>query len=95
MREQAEYRCDQHPDPFDCPDNLVYYNATFNEYGLIIHDGGGSKLNIDYCPWCGTALPASRRDEWFDRIEALGLDPSEDDLPAEYHSDAWYRRPVT
>ena len=31
-------------------------------YGLIIHDGGTSAVTIQFCPWCGSKLPASKRD---------------------------------
>jgi hypothetical protein len=57
MRRNAEHRCDQHPDPYDCPDNLVLYNADDHRYGLIIHEGCGSSIQITFCPWCGTRLP--------------------------------------
>jgi hypothetical protein len=49
--------CDQHPDPFDCPDAIVLFSAAKNRYGLIIHDGGTSSVTIEYCPWCGRKLP--------------------------------------
>jgi len=61
MARQADRRCDTHPDPFDCPDNPIFYAARFDEYGLIIHDGGSSFVVIDYCPWCGARLPESGR----------------------------------
>lgn len=61
MREQVEYRCPDGHDPYECPDNLIAYNERFREYGLIIHDGGRSKVNIDFCPWCGAKLPESLR----------------------------------
>ena len=52
--------CDQHPDdPFGCADCLVSYSATFDEYGLIVHDGGASSVAIQFCPWCGQKLPES------------------------------------
>ena len=62
MRTQVEQKCDVHPDPFNCPDNLVYYSARFNEYGLIVHDGGSSVIRIRFCPWCGARLPESTRE---------------------------------
>jgi len=58
---QLNLRCDQHPDPFDCVDTLVYHSAQFDEYGIIIHDGGSSYSLIHYCPWCGTKLPKTKR----------------------------------
>jgi len=49
-----DMKCDQHKDPFDCSDNVVYYKN--NQYGLIIHDGTHSFYQIFYCPWCGKKL---------------------------------------
>jgi len=71
-------------------DNLIYYSDIFNEYGLIIHDGGESYLKIDYCPWCGTKLPNSERDNWFDLLESLGYDsPLEQEIPQKFKSSEW------
>jgi hypothetical protein len=61
MNETVEYICEAHKSPFDCPDNLIYYSSKFNEYGLIIHDGGSSFIVISFCPFCGTKLPDSKR----------------------------------
>jgi hypothetical protein len=57
MRHHAETRCDQHPDRFDCADNLIYRDTDGSSYGLIVHDGGSSYIAISYCPWCGASLP--------------------------------------
>ena len=46
--------CDDHPNRFDCPDALVYYAEKPKRYGLIVHDGGSSFIEIEYCPWCGS-----------------------------------------
>lgn len=93
MEQKANYKCIEHSNPFDCPDNLIYYNEQFNEYGLIIHDGGNSSLHIDYCPWCGRKLPDSKRDLWFDMLEQLGYDdPFEQDIPRQFKTDEWYRK---
>ena len=63
MAAQVSAQCDQHPDPFDCADNLIYYSEKLDEYGIIIHDGGSSYCTIQYCPWCATKLPESKRDK--------------------------------
>jgi hypothetical protein len=90
MRAALEFGCDQHEDPFDCPDTLMVYNEPFDEYGLPIGDGGMSYLRIESCPWCGTRLPASQRDRWFDVVEAAGLDPDDiDTLPKEFLCAGW------
>ncbi|MEU6239707.1 hypothetical protein [Streptomyces sp. NPDC047024] len=63
MNRHVNVRCDQHEDdPFGCPDALVGFSAKFQEYGLIVHDGGASSITIDFCPWCGQRLPESQRD---------------------------------
>jgi hypothetical protein len=65
--------CAEHPDRTACPDALVDYASRFDEYGLIIHDGGTSTLAIRFCPFCGTSLPSSKRDQWFAALEARGI----------------------
>lgn len=93
MAAQIAHACTEHADVFDCPDALIFYKPRFDEYGIIIHDGGTSSLTIHYCPWCGTALPHSRRDRWFDELAALGFDdPATQDIPDAFTTDAWYRQ---
>ncbi|MEV4075960.1 DUF6980 family protein [Nonomuraea fuscirosea] len=89
MARQVTWTCDQHRNSSDCPDKLVGFDERFVEYGLLIHDGGGSAVIILFCPWCGTRLPDSQRDRWFDALEALGIDPGGDELPAEYQDGRW------
>lgn len=47
--------CPNHPDRYDCPDALIA--EVGGGFGLIIHDGGSSVIEIAHCPWCGTKLP--------------------------------------
>jgi hypothetical protein len=89
MVRQVTWACDRHADPFVCPDALISFNERFVEYGLIIHDGGTSAMDISFCPWCGTRLPESQRDRWFNALEALGVDPGSQEVPAEYQSGRW------
>ena len=56
LKETVEFECKEHDDPFDCPDNLIYFSSKSKEYGLIIHDGGSSFITILYCPFCGESL---------------------------------------
>jgi hypothetical protein len=56
MQGQVDTRCADHPDPFDCPDNLIFYSPQTHEFGLIVHDGGSSYIAIQHCPWCGAGL---------------------------------------
>lgn len=88
MRSNVDKQCDQHAERHDCPDCLVSYIPKFREYGLIVHDGGSSMIVIQFCPWCGTQLPASLRHQWFAELRNLGVEPQ--DAPQEYRTDAWY-----
>ncbi|WP_210191774.1 MULTISPECIES: hypothetical protein [Rhodomicrobium] len=93
MAMALEFTCTQHADPMDCPDTALIYHEPFDEYGIPIRDGGTGYLLIDNCPWCGTRLPASQRDRWFDELEAAGLDESDADaLPAAYLTAEWRSR---
>lgn len=92
MRRRIAWRCADHADQFECPDALVRYSDRFDEYGLIIHDGGTSVAVISFCPWCGSRLPDSKRDRWFGELEALGFsDPGPLSIPERFLSDAWWR----
>jgi len=93
-QELNEWSCDQHADRFDCPDALLSYNEKFDEYGIIVHDGGASSAMIQYCPYCGTKLPESKRDLWFKTLEKMGIDdPWEQEVPEKFKTSAWYDNP--
>ena len=84
--------CPHHDDPYECPDYVISYSEKFDEYGLIIHDGGPSSYRIQFCPFCGLKLPESKRDQWFNELEGLGFDnPFNDGIPEKYKSSEWYR----
>ncbi len=89
MARQVNWHCDHHHDPYDCADVVILFSARFQEYGLIIHDGGRSSIGIDFCPWCGQRLPTSQRDRWFEELEGRGIDPWEDEIPSEFQDDRW------
>jgi hypothetical protein len=72
---------------------LLAYSPKFDEYGMIIHDGGSSTVQILFCPWCGTKLPDSKRDRWFDELEAQGIDPTSSSIPEVYQTDKWWNQP--
>lgn len=56
MKDNVEHLCPTHSNSFDCPDHLIHYAVLSREFGLIIHDGGGSMVKIKYCPFCGKKL---------------------------------------
>jgi hypothetical protein len=92
MRTQLAFDCPTHQDPFDCPDQLVTYAPSFQEVGLIVHDGGRSSITIAFCPGCGTPLPASQRAAWFDELERAGIDDPE--VQCQHQRGSRSRRPV-
>ncbi len=58
MEQDLTQVCPQHPDRFDCADALIHHDA--DSYGIIVHDGGSSYIEISYCPWCGASLALNR-----------------------------------
>jgi hypothetical protein len=56
-------------------------------YGLLIHDGGSSSIEINFCPWCGAQLGQAETDQreaaWFEYSASLrifGAVPDLDDV---------------
>lgn len=84
MARWLDPRCETHSDVHACPDAPVVFDARSREYGLIVRDGATASVEVAYCPWCGRRLPGARRDQWFDEPEARGIDPAEDEIPAEF-----------
>ena len=69
----------------------ILYNPKFREIGININDGGTSYIMINYCPWCGTPLPASLREKWFDIIfDELELEPDDPLIPSKMKTDEWW-----
>jgi ribosomal protein S27AE len=56
MQSNVDRTCADHPSRYDCPDCLIEYWSAAKKYGLIVHDGGKSIVQIDFCPWCGSGL---------------------------------------
>jgi hypothetical protein len=78
--------------PF-CP---VKYNIQWREYSIQDLKSTSVSLMI-FCPNCGTRLPVSLRDEWFDILEKeYGLErPATGDkkkVPQEFWTDDWWKK---
>ena len=76
----------------DDHDKILKYHDMYDEYGIPIYDGGSSVIQISYCPWCGSKLPESKRDRWFEELRQLGFEDEYDDIPEEYTTDEWWRK---
>jgi len=79
----------------DAPNIPVFFTPKFRKYGIRILDGGTSSLRIAFCPWCGQTLPDGLRDDWFDRLEQLGVPPYGEAIPEEFTDERWYGGPDT
>jgi hypothetical protein len=90
MNGQPPHLCPSMADALSERLRVVRYLPKFREYGLPVHNGGTSKLSISFCPFCGVVLPSSVRDEWFDRLEALGLEPGDEAIPEALLTDEWW-----
>lgn len=56
MEHQLRHECEGHRDLSDCPDSLIERRSESNWFGIRVHDGGSSGIEISYCPWCGSRL---------------------------------------
>lgn len=76
------------------PSVPIGYASIFDEYYLA-RSGGESWQLISHCPFCGVRLPRSRRDQFFEEVDRLGilyeLGDDLERLPTAYRSDAWWR----
>jgi len=69
------------------------YDDLFREHAIMLSDE--SQLTMEFCPFCGTPLPPSLRDEWFERLDRLGLEPEDPRVPAEMRDGTWWRASAT
>ena len=55
MDADLDRKCEIHSARADCPDALIA--RVRGGYGLYMHDGGSSVVEISFCPWRGWKLP--------------------------------------
>lgn len=92
MRAALDFGCAQCETPFECDESHLVYNAVFDEIGVIGRAETAQYLLISHCPWCGARQPRSRRDDWFDRLEASGFDdPNHQEIPPDFLGPGWRR----
>jgi hypothetical protein len=78
------------PAPHVVGDRPVVYDAVFDEYRLTSGTGVPDAAVLAACPWCGTRLPPSKREDWFRELDRLGVGPDDPSLPERYRTDAWW-----
>jgi hypothetical protein len=69
----------------------IVYESKVREIGLSVGDGGSAYLLLEFCPFCGSKLPPSLRDRWFDQLELSGFEPGDFDIPVDLTTDRWWR----
>ena len=73
-------------------ETAIRYSPKFREYGIPVLDDGDSYIVIAHCPWCGSQLPTSLRDRWFEQLEKLGLDIDDPRMPEALRTDEWWKQ---
>ena len=78
-------------------DALIDYDIEDRSYSFILHDDpDGTRLDMYYCPWCGTKIPKDIRDEWIRILETeFGIkEPylNREKVPKEFLSDEWWKK---
>ena len=76
-----------------CP---IDYSLKWREYSVQDVNSTSRSL-MRFCPHCGTKLPLSLRDEWFDILEQEYEleDPMDDDkkkIPKDFLTDEWWKK---
>ncbi|WP_407074853.1 DUF6980 family protein [Roseateles sp.] len=89
MSEQANMAFPEAKSPLQgSTDKRIYWSPVFDEYGLICQPSS-EILQIHHCPFCGSRLPESRRDMWFEKLEKEGWRTWGDPIPIELLSHDW------
>ena len=84
------HQCDDMRTACEDPRTPLHYAPRVREFGIEVQDSWAQRT-LEYCPWCGQRLPTSLRDAWCDRIFALGFEIIDEDIPAPYDSDEWWK----
>jgi hypothetical protein len=69
-------------------DQRIYWSPVFDEYGLVCQPSA-EILTIQFCPFCGTEFPESKRAAWLAQLEAMGWKSWDDAIPEEMLRHDW------
>jgi hypothetical protein len=79
------------------PKTLLQYYPIVREYAFTISNSPAVQL-LSYCPWCGTKLPESLEDTYYEILEKeygifRGVDIKHDRrIPQEFKSNEWWKK---
>lgn len=82
----TKFCCEYIRDFCDDPRVQITYSPVFREYHIPLK-GNAARQRILYCPWCGTKLPTSVRDNYYELLDDAQLE----DPPEEFQGDTWWR----
>jgi len=75
------------------PNPVLNWDASFDEYRIPISYGGYWSTLIKYCPFCGSKLPDSKQELWYQTLYGMGYtDPGEQEIPKAFNTDQWWRQ---
>lgn len=74
----------------DQTQNTLIFIPKFREIGIPLTSE--SLLLVTNCPFCGSKLPESLRDQWFEKMVEIFGDSwnPEDGVPAEFEDQIWW-----
>lgn len=84
---------------------LLEYEPTTRSYTFLLYENNkycGTRYSLKYCPWCGTKLPEELTEKMEEVLEKeYGITEKnwdapgwndDTDLPAEFHTDEWWKK---
>ena len=77
-------------DILESDESALIARPKFREYAILSISNGASYIPIAFCPWCAIRLPSSLRHEFFNRLDALGIEQPDGQRPEEFKTDRWW-----
>ena len=88
MSTEEKFCCNSMQHAVDSTEIAFKYSPKFREYGILYNNGGSYQV-VHFCPWCGTSLPSSLREEWFEKLDQLGIEP-DGETPIAMQTNEWW-----
>jgi hypothetical protein len=90
MATYIDPKCEKHPNPKDCEDALVAYDARFDSYAFYARMGANWVTRILFCPWCGDPK-RDLSEQYYTALDELGVDPAQGNVPEKFQSNKWWK----
>ena len=92
--EKTKHCCGQITRYLGDPRINIHYCSKFREYATHLTNSPAKQCYF-YCPWCGSKLPESLRDEYFDILKKeynIVAAIFTEDIPEEFQTDEWWKK---